>query len=128
MAAVARGVRVSRVKISLFILTAAMASFAGITSSIRVQTANPNAGFQYELEVIAMTVIGGTVLTGGKGTIIGTVIGVLLLRIMRNGMARDFSWQAALDGYASMYRGLFDYDPWRQRFDLPTPSHAAPTV
>jgi simple sugar transport system permease protein len=86
MAAVARGVRVSRVKISLFMLTAAMASFAGITSSIRVQTANPNAGFQYELEVIAMTVIGGTVLTGGKGTIIGTVIGVLLLRIMRNGI------------------------------------------
>ena len=85
-AALARGVRVSRVKISLFVLTAAMAAFAGITSSIRVSTANPNSGTGYELEVIAMTVIGGTVLTGGKGTIIGTVIGVLLLRIMRNGI------------------------------------------
>ena len=85
-AALARGVRVSRVKVSLFVLTSVMAAFAGITSSIRVSTANPNSGTGYELEVIAMTVIGGTVLTGGKGTIIGTVIGVLLLRIMRNGI------------------------------------------
>jgi simple sugar transport system permease protein len=86
MAAVARGVRVNSVKVSLFMLTAAMAAFAGITSSIRVSTANPNSGDGYELEVIAMTVIGGTVLTGGKGTIIGTIIGVLLLRVIRNGI------------------------------------------
>jgi simple sugar transport system permease protein len=86
MAATARGVRVARTKIALFILTAVMAAYAGVTSSIRVSTANPNSGDGYELEVIAMTVIGGTVLSGGKGTIIGTVIGVLLLRIMRNGI------------------------------------------
>jgi simple sugar transport system permease protein len=86
MAAMARGVRVSRTKISLFVLTAVMAGWAGVTSSIRVSTANPNSGTTYELEVIAMTVIGGTVLGGGKGTIIGTVIGVLLLRVMRNGI------------------------------------------
>ena len=85
-AAIARGVRVARVKVALFILTATMAAYAGVTSSIRVSTASPNAGFSYELEVIAMTVIGGTVLGGGKGTIIGTVIGVLLLRVMRNGI------------------------------------------
>jgi simple sugar transport system permease protein len=86
MAATARGVRVARTKIALFVLTAVMAGWAGITSSIRVSTANPNSGTTYELEVIAMTVIGGTVLGGGKGTIIGTVIGVLLLRVMRNGI------------------------------------------
>ena len=63
-----------------------MAAYSGITSSIRVSTANPNSGTTYELEVIAMTVIGGTVLGGGKGTIIGTVVGVLLLRVMRNGI------------------------------------------
>jgi simple sugar transport system permease protein len=85
-AATARGVRVARTKVSLFILTAVLAGFSGITSSIRVSAANPNSGTTYELEVIAMTVIGGTVLTGGKGTIIGTVIGVLLLRVMRNGI------------------------------------------
>ena len=63
-----------------------MAAFAGIISSIRTSAANPNSGTGYELEVIAMVVIGGTVLTGGRGTILGTVIGVLILRVMRNGI------------------------------------------
>ena len=82
----ARGVRVSRTKISLFMLTAAMAAFAGIISSIRTSAANPNSGTGYELEVIAMVVIGGTALNGGRGTIIGTVLGVFILRVMRNGI------------------------------------------
>lgn len=81
-----RGVPIQRVKIILFMLSAAMAAFAGIISSIRVSAANPNSGTGYELEVIAMVVIGGTVLTGGRGTIIGTVLGVLILRLMRNGI------------------------------------------
>jgi simple sugar transport system permease protein len=85
-AARARGVRVARTKIALFVLTAVISAYAGITSSIRVSAANPNSGTQYELEVIAMVVIGGTALTGGRGTIIGTVLGVLILRLMRNGI------------------------------------------
>jgi simple sugar transport system permease protein len=85
-AARARGVDVSAVKVALFILSAVMASFAGIISSIRTSAANPNSGTGYELEVIAMVVIGGTALTGGRGTIIGTVLGILILRVMRNGI------------------------------------------
>ncbi|XDB00139.1 ABC transporter permease [Sulfitobacter sp. LCG007] len=81
-----RGVPIRRVKLILFMLTSAMAGLAGIISSIRVSAANPNSGMGYELEVIAMVVIGGTVLTGGRGTIIGTVLGVLILRLMRNGI------------------------------------------
>ncbi len=81
-----RGVPTQRVKVILFMLSAAMAAFAGIISSIRVSAANPNSGTGYELEVIAMVVIGGTVLTGGRGTIVGTVLGVLILRLMRNGI------------------------------------------
>ena len=81
-----RGVPIRRVKLILFMLTSAMAGFAGVISSIRVSAANPNSGMGYELEVIAMVVIGGTVLTGGRGTIIGTVLGVLILRLMRNGI------------------------------------------
>ena len=50
-----------------------LAAFAGIISSIRTSAANPNSGTGYELEVIAMVVIGGTALTGGRGTIIGSV-------------------------------------------------------
>jgi simple sugar transport system permease protein len=85
-AARARGVRVNATKVWLFMLSASMAAFAGIISSIRTSAANPNSGTGYELEVIAMVVIGGTLLTGGRGTILGTVLGVLILRIMRNGI------------------------------------------
>jgi simple sugar transport system permease protein len=85
-AARARGVNVNRTKVMLFMLSSAMAAFAGIVSSIRTSAANPNSGTGYELEVIAMVVIGGTVLTGGRGTIIGTVLGIFILRAMRNGI------------------------------------------
>lgn len=85
-AARARGVNVDRTKMILFMLTATLSAFAGIISSIRTSAANPNSGTGYELEVIAMVVIGGTALTGGRGTIIGTVIGIFILRIMRNGI------------------------------------------
>ena len=54
--------------------------------SIRTSAANPNSGSGYELEVIAMVVIGGTALSGGRGTIIGTVLGIFILRVMRNGI------------------------------------------
>lgn len=81
-----RGVPIRRVKMKLFMLTSALAGLAGIISSIRVSAANPNSGTTYELEVIAMVVIGGTALMGGRGTILGTVLGVLILRLMRNGI------------------------------------------
>jgi simple sugar transport system permease protein len=85
-AARARGVKVERTKVLLFTLCAMMSAFAGIISSIRTTAANPNSGTGYELEVIAMVVIGGTALTGGRGTVIGTVMGIFILRIMRNGI------------------------------------------
>ena len=85
-AARARGVNVNRTKIALFVLSAVMAAFAGVISSIRTSAANPNSGTGYELEVIAMVVIGGTALAGGRGTIIGTVLGIFILRVMRNGI------------------------------------------
>jgi simple sugar transport system permease protein len=85
-AARARGVNVARTKIALFVLSAALSALAGIISSIRTSAANPNSGTGYELEVIAMVVIGGTSLLGGRGTIIGTVLGIFILRLMRNGI------------------------------------------
>lgn len=85
-AAVARGVPADKVKIWLFIATSMLAGLAGVISSLRIASASPVAGSQYELEVIAMVVVGGTALTGGRGTIIGTIIGVLMLRIIRNGI------------------------------------------
>ncbi len=85
-AAAARGVNVARTKIGLFVLSAALSGLAGIISSIRTSAANPNSGTGYELEVIAMVVIGGTSLLGGRGTIIGTILGIFILRLMRNGI------------------------------------------
>ena len=85
-AARARGVNVSRTKICLFMLSSTMAALAGVISSIRTSAANPNSGTGYELEVIAMVVIGGTALSGGRGTIVGTVLGIFILRVMRNGI------------------------------------------
>lgn len=81
-----RGVKVDQVRIALFMFSALMAGLAGIISSIRTSAANPNSGTGYELEVIAMVVIGGTALTGGRGTIIGTILGIFILRLMRNGI------------------------------------------
>jgi simple sugar transport system permease protein len=119
MAATARGVRVGRTKISLFMLTAVVAAYSGVTSSIRVSSANPNSGTSYELEVIAMTVIGGTVLSGGKGTIIGTVIGVLLLRVMRNGIvmagAPALAYKIFIGGIILGMMALHSYMQRRQK-------------
>src|ERR1700719_1477828 len=85
-AARARGVRVRRTEILLLILTAAISAYACATSSVRVSAANPNSGTGYELEVIAMVVIGGTALTGGRGTLIRSALGIFLLRGMRQGI------------------------------------------
>ncbi len=85
-AARARGVNVDRTKAALFMLSSTLAAFAGVISSIRTSAANPNSGTGYELEVIAMVVIGGTALSGGRGTIFGTVLGIFILRVMRNGI------------------------------------------
>ena len=110
----ARGVRVARTKIMLFVLTSVLSAFAGVISSIQVSSANPNSGTGYELEVIAMVVIGGTALTGGRGTIIGTVLGVLILRLMRNGivmvgvpgLAYDIFVGAIILGMMAIHSGL----------------------
>jgi len=85
-AAVARGVNTANVKIGLFILSAVLAAFAGVISATRVGSSYAISGTGYELEVIAMCVVGGTSLYGGRGTIVGTVVGVILLRSIRNGI------------------------------------------
>jgi simple sugar transport system permease protein len=85
-AAVARGVPADAVKIWLFITCSALAGFAGMISAFRISSASPVAGTGYELEVIAMVVVGGTALTGGYGTILGTVVGAVMLRAIRNGI------------------------------------------
>jgi simple sugar transport system permease protein len=85
-AAKARGVDTDRVKVILFVVCALLAGFAGAMDALRIESAYPISGTGYEMEIIAMVVIGGTLLYGGRGTILGTVIGVFLLRSIRNGI------------------------------------------
>ncbi|HVW57498.1 MAG TPA: ABC transporter permease [Rhizobiaceae bacterium] len=85
-AAVARGVPADGVKIGLFIFTSVLSGLAGMISAFRISAASPVAGSGYELEVIAMVVVGGTALNGGRGTIFGTIVGALMLRTVRNGI------------------------------------------
>jgi simple sugar transport system permease protein len=85
-AAVARGVPADAVKVGLFVVTSTLAGLSGTISALRISAASPVAGTGYELEVIAMVVVGGTALTGGRGTILGTLVGIFLLRSIRDGI------------------------------------------
>jgi simple sugar transport system permease protein len=81
-----RGINTDRIKIILFTVSAVFAGLSGTIDAFRITSAYPIAGTGYELEVIAMVVIGGTALGGGSGTVVGTLVGSVLLRAMRNGI------------------------------------------
>jgi ribose/xylose/arabinose/galactoside ABC-type transport system permease subunit len=85
-AAKASGIRVSRVKLFAYIMCSTLAALAGIVLASRITTGQPNAGIAYELDAIAAVVIGGTSLLGGRGSIAGTVIGVLIIGVINNGL------------------------------------------
>lgn len=85
-AAKASGIRVARVKLFAYIMCSGLAALAGIVLASRITTGQPNAGIAYELDAIAAVVIGGTSLLGGRGSIAGTVIGVLIIGVINNGL------------------------------------------
>jgi ribose/xylose/arabinose/galactoside ABC-type transport system permease subunit len=80
------GIQVSRVKLLAYVISGLLAALAGVVLTSRVNAADPLAGTGYELDAIAATVIGGTGLFGGVGTVRGTVLGVLLLGMVVNGL------------------------------------------
>ena len=63
-----------------------LCSISGILLASRMNSGQPNAGLMYEMDVIAAVVVGGTSLFGGRGTIIGTFLGAMLIGILRNGL------------------------------------------
>ena len=79
------GVRVARCQIIFYLILGALAGLAGAIESARLVTGQPTAGEGYELRVIAAVVIGGGSLSGGQGTVIGTIIGALIMGVLANG-------------------------------------------
>lgn len=81
------GVPVTRVKIAVFGICGLLAALAGIVHAGQLNFGGPNDGTGYELDAIAAVVIGGTSLTGGRGSVAGTVAGALLVGVLRNILA-----------------------------------------
>ncbi|NHM76017.1 ribose ABC transporter permease [Staphylococcus sp. 11007852] len=80
------GIKVNRVKILIYGISGLMSALAGAILTSRLNSAQPTAGTAYELDAIAAVVLGGTSLTGGKGRIVGTLIGVLIIGVLNNGL------------------------------------------
>ncbi|MBI5768812.1 MAG: ribose ABC transporter permease [Verrucomicrobia bacterium] len=80
------GLAVARIRFSVYALAGALAGVAGLLVTARLDSAQPTAGLGYELDAIAAVVIGGTSLSGGRGTIGGTVLGCLIIGVLNNGL------------------------------------------
>jgi ribose/xylose/arabinose/galactoside ABC-type transport system permease subunit len=85
-AAVLSGVNVKFHKAAVYALSGLLSGLAAIILTARLNSAQPIAGIMYELDAIAATVIGGSSLMGGSGRIIGTLIGALIMGVLRNGL------------------------------------------
>ncbi len=81
------GVNVPRTKILVYTLSGLLTGWAGIVMFAHSNSGNPTLGEQLELDVITAVVIGGASLTGGKGTVIGAVLGVLIIGLIKNGVS-----------------------------------------
>jgi ribose transport system permease protein len=100
-AAMLSGLNVNRVKLLVYTVGGGLAGIAGLLVTARLDSATPNAGLSYELDSIAAVVIGGTSLNGGRGTIMGTVLGCLIIGVLNNGLVLlEVSpfWQQVIKG------------------------------
>ncbi|MFN8156994.1 MAG: ABC transporter permease [Candidatus Nanopelagicales bacterium] len=100
-AAALSGVRTDRVKIWVYIISGACAALAGLIITSELGAAYPDTGNTYELNAIAAAVLGGTSLMGGKGTIVGTVIGAFVIGFLADGLTLvgvSAFWQLVIKG------------------------------
>ena len=100
-AAIFSGVNTKTIIVTVFMLSAVIAALSGILSASRICQAQPVAGEGYEADAIAAAVLGGTSFTGGRGSIMGTVIGALVLALLQNGLnllGVTYYWQLVVQG------------------------------
>jgi ribose transport system permease protein len=96
------GINVKGVKLWVYALGGALAAVGGLILTARLDAADPKAGLGYELDSIAAVVIGGTSLSGGRGSILGTVLGCLIIGVLNDGLfLLDVSpfWQQVVKGF-----------------------------
>ena len=100
-AALLSGVPVNRVKLTVYMISGACAAFAGLIVASELVSAHPASGETFELNAIAATVLGGTSLAGGRGTIWGTIIGAFVIGILGDGLVMlgvSSFWQMVIKG------------------------------
>ncbi|MDQ3811322.1 MAG: ABC transporter permease, partial [Chloroflexota bacterium] len=95
------GVNVDAWKMGIYALTGLFSGLAGVLIASRLNSAQPSLGLGYELDAISAAVIGGTSLSGGEGSILGTVIGAFLISTLTNGLrilSVPQEWQTVITG------------------------------
>ncbi|HET8599952.1 MAG TPA: ABC transporter permease [Segeticoccus sp.] len=100
------GINVRKWKIVIYAFAGLFIGLAGVMISARLGSAQPATGMGYELQAIAAVVIGGTSLAGGKGSIVGTVIGALIISVINNGlqiMSIPQEWQNVILGVVILF-------------------------
>lgn len=110
------GIGVRKVTFSVYVISGLLAGLAGIVLSARTTSALPQAGVSYELDAIAAVVIGGTSLSGGTGSIVGTLFGALLIGVINNGLnllGVSSYYQQVAKGLIIVFAVLIDV--WRKR-------------
>ncbi len=115
-AAVMSGIKVNRHKVLVYAIAGGLSGVAALVLSSKNLTAQAGMGLMYELDAIAMAVIGGVSLTGGRGSIIGTVLGALIFGVIISGftfLRLDAYYQQMVKG--AIIVGAVVLDQWRQR-------------
>lgn len=110
-AALLSGVNVNKVLVVVYMIAGVLSGVAGLLVTARLDSAQPNAGLSYELDSIAAVVIGGTSLSGGKGSIIGTVIGAGIIGVLNNGLVLlnvSPFWQQVIKGLVILLAVIID--------------------
>lgn len=105
------GINIRRVKIIVYSIGGALAAVGGLMVTSRLDSAQPNAGISYELDSIAAVVIGGTSLSGGKGSIMGTVLGAIIIGVLNNGLVLlnvSPFWQQVVKGGVILLAVIID--------------------
>jgi ribose transport system permease protein len=105
------GINTDQIKVRIYMLGGALAAIGGLIVTARLDAADPKAGTGYELDSIAAVVIGGASLSGGRGTILGTVLGCLIIGVLNNGLfLLDVSpfWQLVIKGYVILAAAAMD--------------------